>query len=166
IFADVVGPSGRVTAFEVDADLAKRAADCLAPWAQVRVEAGDAAEPRGLFDVVYVNAGATHARRGWLAALAPGGRLRLPLPVHLPMFPTHGVGFVLCIERRGNPWPARFVSPVGIFDCAGARDEKAESQLKKLLAPGAVERIRGVSIEPHERGEACLLHADGFCLVS
>ena len=37
ILAELVGPSGRVTAIEVDPDLASRATGCLAPWPQVRV---------------------------------------------------------------------------------------------------------------------------------
>jgi hypothetical protein len=91
----------------------------------------------------------------------------LPLTVHVPSFP-HGVGFVLriecCIGRGDGAWPARVVSPVGIFDCAGARDDAAEAQLRRLLGQGAVGRTRAVSSAPHPRGDGCLLHVDGFCV--
>ena len=72
IFAEVVGEGGRVVALEVDPELARRAQRNLAPWPQVRVENADASELHDdAFDVIYVNAGATHARREWLAAMYP-----------------------------------------------------------------------------------------------
>ena len=90
ILAELVGPAGRVVAVEIDSGLAERARACLAPWPQVRVETGDGSRPQGPHDVIYVNAGATHARREWLAALLPGGRLLLPLTAHLlPPLATH-----------------------------------------------------------------------------
>jgi protein-L-isoaspartate(D-aspartate) O-methyltransferase len=163
ILAELVGPSGRVVAYEIDADLVTRARACLRDWPQVQVEFGDGSEPHGPHDVVYVNAGATHARKEWLSSLAPGGRMILPLTVHIPMFP-HGVGLVVCLKRDDGRWPARVVSPVGIYDCIGARDETAESQLRKLLNPDASARIHALSIESHPQGDKCLLHLDGFCL--
>jgi protein-L-isoaspartate(D-aspartate) O-methyltransferase len=163
VFAELVGPSGRVVAFEVDPDLATRAQERLTPWPNVHVVAADASEPRGPHDVIYVNAGATHARSAWLSSLAPGGRLLLPLTVRLPAFP-HGVGFVIRAEKAGERWPAAVVSPVGIFDCAGAREGSGEEQLRKLLMTGAADRIGVLSIEPHARVETCLVHVEGFCL--
>jgi protein-L-isoaspartate(D-aspartate) O-methyltransferase len=164
ILAELVGSKGRVVACEVDPGLAARARTCLADWPQVRVLASDASEPLCPHDVIYVNAGATHARPEWLSALAPGGRLLLPLTVHLPMFPQHGVDFVLCAERRGERWPVRVVSPVGIFDCQGARDEDAATQLRRLLTPDAAARLHALVVEPHAKGGECLYHLDGFCL--
>jgi protein-L-isoaspartate(D-aspartate) O-methyltransferase len=163
VFAEIVGPSGRVVAFEIDPNLAARAKQLLAKWPQVRVEAADGGEPHGPHDVVYVNAGATHARPEWLSSLSAGGRILLPLTVRVPPFP-HGIGFVLRAERRDPDWPARIVSPVGIFDCAGARDEDAELQLRNLLALGASAKIGLLSTAAHTRGDACLLHVEGFCL--
>jgi protein-L-isoaspartate(D-aspartate) O-methyltransferase len=173
ILAEMVGPTGRVEAHEIDPVLAARARTCLSDWPQASVKlplsrgSDAAADPhsalKGPFDVIYVNAGATHARRDWISSLAPGGRMLLPLTVHVPMFP-HGVGFVLCIRRQVGRWPARLISPVGIFDCVGARDAEAEVQLRRLLAPGESNRIHAVTVEPHDRGDDCLVHAEGFCL--
>jgi protein-L-isoaspartate(D-aspartate) O-methyltransferase len=157
ILAELVSPDGRVVAREIDSDLAARAAQNLAGWPQVSVGRGD-----GPFEVIYVNAGATHALSEWLDAVKPGGRLLLPLTVHLPMFPQHGVGFVLLAERRPGPWAARVVSPVGIFDCVGARDSDCEAQLKPLIREP--ERIHSVVLTPHTHGSGCLMHHDGFCL--
>jgi protein-L-isoaspartate(D-aspartate) O-methyltransferase len=60
ILAELVGPEGRVLAFEIDAELAERAADNLEPWPQAEVVAGDGAllDP-GPADVIVVNAGWT-----------------------------------------------------------------------------------------------------------
>jgi protein-L-isoaspartate(D-aspartate) O-methyltransferase len=165
IFAELVGGVGQVLAVEVDAELAARAQACLAPWPQVRVEHGDASKPDGPHDVIYVNAGATHARAEWLQALADGGRLLLPLTVHLSRKSgPHGIGVVILATRRGTRWPARLVSSVAIFDCQGARDRKAESQLRELMRRSAADQIRTLETGAHPRGEGCLLHTAGFCL--
>lgn len=165
ILAELVGPSGRVVAYEIEPDIATRAQACLKAWPQVRAELGDGSQPGGPYDVVYVNAGATHARKEWLSSLTEKGRILLPLTVHLPMFPQGGgVGFVICAKRCDGRWPVRVVGMVGIYDCAGARDPMAESQLRKFLSPDAAARIQALSIEPHIKGDRCLVHLDGFCL--
>src|SRR5262249_39386167 len=99
ILAELAGAAGSVTAYEVDASLAARAREALGPWPQVTVVTGDAAAPQGPFDVAFINAGCTHPRPEWLAALAPGGRLIIPLTMHIPSLP-HGVGGMLRAERR------------------------------------------------------------------
>src|ERR1700719_917781 len=80
ILAELVGPTGRVTAIEYDAELAARATANLAQTPHIRVVHGDgtriAFEPA---DVIYVNAGATRPADAWLARLKAGGRLILPL---------------------------------------------------------------------------------------
>ncbi len=163
VMAEVVGPAGRVRALELDPALADRARACLADWPQVEVAAGDAAAVEGSFDVIFINAGATHARRAWLAALNPGGRMLLPLTARIPSFP-HPVGLALRLERAEPRWSARVVSPVSIYDCAGARDESAEAELRALLSPAAMQRIDALVVQPHDRAEACLYHRPGFCL--
>jgi protein-L-isoaspartate(D-aspartate) O-methyltransferase len=163
ILAELVGPSGRVVAYEIEPDIAARAQACLKAWPQVRVEVGDGSQPGGPYDVVYVNGGTTHARKEWLSSLTKKGRIVLPLTVHLPMFPYGGVGFVICAERGDGQWPVH-VAQVGIYDCAGARDPIAESRLRRFLSPDAAARIHALSIEPHIRGDRCLVHLGGFCL--
>lgn len=165
ILAELVGPSGRVVAYEIEPDLAARARTCLRGWPHVRAELGDGSQLGGPYDVVYVNAGATHARKEWLSSLNNNGRILLPLTAHLPMFPQGGgVGFVICAQRVDGRWPVRVVGGVGIYDCAGARDPVAESQLCKFLRPHDAAKIQALSVEPHLKGERCLVHLDGFCL--
>ncbi len=165
IFAELVGGVGQVLALDVDADLAKRARACLFPWPQVQVEVGDASFPDGPHDVIYVNAGATHARPEWLASLSEEGRLLLPLTVHSHSRPSgHGTGVTIVAVRRGKRWPARVVSSVAIFDCENARTQEAEAELRELLERSATDEIAALDTLPHARGKRCLLHVDGFCL--
>ena len=73
-------PSGTVIAYEIEPELARKAAYNLQPWdnVEVRAESGTANElPR--CDVIYVNAGATHPAGNWLDALNENGRLMFPL---------------------------------------------------------------------------------------
>jgi protein-L-isoaspartate(D-aspartate) O-methyltransferase len=165
IFAELVGGVGQVLAVEVDAALAERARACLAPWPQVCVEAGDGSKPDGPHDVIYVNAGATHARPEWLASLADDGRLVLPLTVHpSKKSAAHGLGVTILAVRKGTRWPTRVVSSVAIFDCEGARAQRAEVQLRKLLGSAAADQIGILDITLHKQSEDCLLHMEGFCL--
>jgi len=163
ILAELAGPTGSVVGYEVDAGLAARAAAALRPWPTVRIEASDASAPTGPFDAMFINAGCTHPRSEWLAALAPGGRLVIPLTVRLPAR-SHSVGSMLRAERRDPRWPAHIVSQVGMYDCTNARDPAHETELRKLAGLGAGSMPTVVLVEPHERGEACLAHLPGFCL--
>ena len=165
IMAELVGPSGRVMAYEIAPDLAVRAQACLEPWPQARAEHADGSRLDGQFDVIYVNAGVTHATKPWLSALTEKGRILLPLTAHLPMFPPGGgVGFVICTQRGEGRWPVRVVGGVGILDCAGVRDPDAESQLRRFLRPEAAAEIHALVVEPHPKADSCLVHTDGFCL--
>jgi protein-L-isoaspartate(D-aspartate) O-methyltransferase len=165
ILAELVGGAGEVLAVDVDGGLVERARANLTAWPQVRVDVGDGSRPHGLHDVIYVSAGATHARPEWLTALAPGGRLVLPLTVHVPALSgEHGVGFVLWAKKTDQRWPARAVSSVGIFDCQGVRDPGAEAELRKLAAPEAFAKIHALGLAPHTHEPGCLVRLPGFCL--
>ena len=119
ILAELVGPGGRVTAIEVDADLALRSRSNLADVANVEVLHADGGDhDPGPADVVMINAGATHPRQVWLDALRPGGRMLLPLTGPL------GNGWVLKVVRRDTGYAASWVSGISIFPCVGARDEE------------------------------------------
>jgi protein-L-isoaspartate(D-aspartate) O-methyltransferase len=80
ILAELVGATGRVTAIELDAGLAERAAGNLSGLRQVRVLHGNGALiPFDPADVIYVNAGATRPADVWLDRLKENGRLILPM---------------------------------------------------------------------------------------
>lgn len=167
VMAEVVGPSGRATGFEVEEDLARRARENLAGKAQVEVVHGDGgALEHGSADAILVNAGATHPLPAWLDALRPGGRLLLPLTFTAPGAPsgTVGRGFALLAKREPGGFSARFLAPVAIYPCAGARDEAMNQRLLKAIQGGDWATVRGLRRDAHEPEASCWLHGDGFCL--
>src|SRR5262245_7600034 len=86
--AHIVGPSGKVVAYEADESLAAGAREELAsdPWVDVRCgDASGVPESRDdQFDGMLVNAGLSHPPGSWLDAMAPGGRAVLPLTSTMP----------------------------------------------------------------------------------
>jgi hypothetical protein len=85
----------------------------------------------------------------------------MPLTVDISGLPD-GFGYYVCATRSNGRWPLRPVTPVGIDDCAGARDPAAE--LEKLLRSPETARVAFLMVDPHARSPACLCHRDGFCL--
>lgn len=136
VLAEIVGPAGRVTALEIDVELASRARANLANWPQVDVIAGDGRViDAGEFDVVIVFAGSTHPSRQWLDRLAQGGRLLMPLTNE------SWWGFLLRVIRHDDGFAACSIGGVGIYPCAGGRDEDAGKRLQaalESLSPGKV----------------------------
>jgi protein-L-isoaspartate(D-aspartate) O-methyltransferase len=119
ILAELVGPAGRVDAYEVEPDLAAAARLALSTYGQVRVhDRSGARAPLPPADLVAVAAGATAPLPVWLDALTPGGRLLVPLTAD-----RGGGGMLLATrpEEDGTAWPARFLSPVSFVPCTGAR---------------------------------------------
>jgi protein-L-isoaspartate(D-aspartate) O-methyltransferase len=168
--AHAVAP-GEVVGVELDAALAERARANLARWPNVRVVAGDGSGlPGGPFDAVFVNAGATEPLPAWLDSLRPGGRLQVPLTVDLPPSAIAGggdhlgAGHMLLVTRRPRGHTARFVSPVGIFHCAGARTSDGSARLRRAFERGGQERVRSLRRDAHPEGATCWLHAERFCL--
>ena len=94
ILARLVGPTGRVIAYEIEPGIAERARLNLAGYPQVEVRAHSGvgeALPRA--DCIYVNAAASHPVRVWLEALNVGGRLLFPLQAErsrAPCSSSHG----------------------------------------------------------------------------
>jgi protein-L-isoaspartate(D-aspartate) O-methyltransferase len=128
ILAELVGPTGRVTAVEYDGVLAARARTNLAAWPQVEVVATDGTlHDPGHVDVVIVFAGATHPASLWLDRLAEDGRLLLPLTA------ADGRGFLLKATRRGTQFEAASLGPCGFFPCYGLRNNEAAERLARAI---------------------------------
>lgn len=159
ILAEIVGKSGRVTAVEIDRKLAARAKRNLSPWLQACVVAADGSTCNlDAVDALLINAGATHPAAIWLNALAPGGRMILPLTVE-----NRG-GSVLKVTRQISGYSARFISDVGIFPCAGARNRRANRQLEAAFKSGTRNTVRSLRRDRHEPNRMCWLHDADFCL--
>jgi protein-L-isoaspartate(D-aspartate) O-methyltransferase len=166
VLAALTGATGHVLGLDIEAALARVAAENLAPWPQAAARPGDGSSLDRDYDVIYVNAGATHARPEWLRALRRGGRMILPLTKRIPMFPSHGVGVVTCITHptpSDTRWPLAIISGVGMFDCANAREPETEMQLRALLGLDHATALV-LDIAPHARGAACLVHHATSCI--
>jgi protein-L-isoaspartate(D-aspartate) O-methyltransferase len=118
ILAELVGPSGHVTAVEYDEVLATKAQRALAAYAWVDVRQGNALAWRGdNADAIYVNFALDHPPAGWVGALSARGRLILPFGVPAldeagrPGKTTARAGMLL-LERNANAIAARFLQAV------------------------------------------------------
>ena len=161
IATEAIGSDGSAVGIEIDPELAARATHNLQGWPNVTVLAGDAGQLEGdAFDAIFVNAGATEPREAWLNALRAGGRLLFPLTVGIPS-QNIGMGHMLLVTRGVG---ARFVSPVGIFHCAGARTDEGNELLDRSYKQGGFEEVRSMRLDAHHQESECWLHAPRFCL--
>ncbi|RYD87743.1 MAG: methyltransferase domain-containing protein [Sphingomonadales bacterium] len=161
ILAELVGPTGQVTAIEYDAHLAKRAEHNLAAYRHVTIVHADGVIwPFAPADVIYVNAGVTRPADLWLDRLKDGGRLVLPLTAS----GQHPPGAVFCFTRHGDAFAARYVSPTAFIPCEGLRDEGDGDALAEAFAKGGAQQVtrlvRGAA--PPER--QCWLRGNGWSL--
>jgi protein-L-isoaspartate(D-aspartate) O-methyltransferase len=140
VLAALVGPTGRVVAYEIEPDLAVRAAANLKELANVSVlsaSANDAALPKS--DVIYVNAGATHPPAAWLDALNVGGRLLFPLT------PNEGLGCMLLVTRHtSTTYAASVVTRAAFIPCIGARDDDASASLSAALETQSMKSVKSL----------------------
>lgn len=169
VMAHCVGPDGRVLAFEADAALAEDARANLSsmPWVTVRAEsAGGPLEDT--FDAILVNAGVTHPLEGWLDALAPGGRMILPMTASMPAMGPIGKGFVFLVTRGAGGYTARATGFVAIYSAIGIRDEWLNAALGKAMMAGPQRALEVARLrrDAHDPGVACWLHGHGFCLAA
>jgi protein-L-isoaspartate(D-aspartate) O-methyltransferase len=166
VMAHVAGPSGRVVAVEVDEALAAEAREKLASFPTVEVVHGDATAAGGPFDAIMVNAGVTHPQESWLDALAPGGRLLLPMTVSMPaMGPTLGKGVMVLIAKtyEGAIVP-EVLSFVGIYSAVGLRDAAIEAALGHAMRRTSFPNLTQLRRDAHDAAEGCWLHTERFCL--
>ncbi|WP_281361576.1 protein-L-isoaspartate O-methyltransferase family protein [Acrocarpospora pleiomorpha] len=84
LIAGIAGPAGRVVSVEIDPPTAEQARMALTAYSNVSVLTGDGGErerlPKGeAFDKVIVTVGAADLSPAWVACLAPGGTILVPL---------------------------------------------------------------------------------------
>jgi protein-L-isoaspartate(D-aspartate) O-methyltransferase len=159
ILAHLVGPKGRVVAYEIEPDIAERAKANLARYPQVEVRARSGVEDLPEAEAIYVNAAASHPLHAWLDALKVGGRLLFPLQA------LHSNGAMLLITRpaRGDVWPARFLSAVVFIACEGAQDPATGRKLDEAFRRGGSGRVRSLHFGAEAR-PSDWLRGDGWAL--
>src|SRR5205809_900245 len=82
----------------------------------------------------------------WLDALAPGGRMMVPMTASMPAMGPIGKGFVFLVERQ-ETFRVKAAGFVAIYSAIGIRDELLNAQLGKAMMTGpqraqAVTRLR------------------------
>jgi protein-L-isoaspartate(D-aspartate) O-methyltransferase len=159
ILAKLVGEAGRVDAYEIERELARRAAENLAALPQVQLHARSGAEaPLPECDLLYVNAGATAPVAVWLDALKPGGRLLFPLTAE------DGMGAMLLITRgEGAVWPARFLFQAQFVGCIGAQEEQESRRLGHAFRHRSWQKVKSLHRDD-EPGEGCWVAGRGWWL--
>jgi protein-L-isoaspartate(D-aspartate) O-methyltransferase len=168
VMGECVGAAGRVLTFEVDAALASEAARRLESRSWIEVRHGDASGPLGEpFDAILVNAGVTHPLVSWLDALAPGGRMMLPLTVSMPaMGATVGKGPVLLLTKDGaGAFGARVVTVAAVYSALGIRDPEMNERIGKAMMAGPAQwtAVRRLRRDTHEPEASCWLHGSSCC---
>ncbi len=160
ILAHLVGPTGRVVAYEIEPDIAERARANLAGFPQVEVRArSGVGEALPGADCIYVNAAASHPVRAWLDALKVGGRLLFPLQA------AHSTGDMLLITRpeQGDAWPARCLCGVVFIACEGAQDPAIGRRLNEAFRRGGAGHVRSLRFGAAPAGTSWL-QGDGWAL--
>jgi protein-L-isoaspartate(D-aspartate) O-methyltransferase len=158
ILAELVGPSGRVYAYEIDERLSALARENLKDIAHVELrERSGIGSDLPDADVIYVCAGAAQPAMEWLDTLRPGGRLLFPLA------PGGMLGGMLMITRpeQGAAWPAKFLSRAQFIGCAGLQDSAAVRRLAEAFATGW-ERVQ--SLRRDAPDDTCWFAGDGWWL--
>jgi protein-L-isoaspartate(D-aspartate) O-methyltransferase len=140
ILASLVGEAGRVTAFEIEGDLAARAVGNLAHLRNVSVQAESAnVASMPTCDVIYVNAGATHPPSAWLDALNVGGRMVFPLT------PNEGFGVMMKVTKTGpSTYSANAFVRAAFIPCIGARDDATSASLSAALERQSLKEVRSL----------------------
>ena len=169
LVAHVVASYGAVLALEADPALAAQARQNLAAYVNVEVRCATGVDPADRrFDAIFVNAGATEVLPSWLDRLSDTGRMLLPLTTERSMPAIAGghigVGNMLRIERQMDSYAARFISPVGIFHCIGARTGHGEERLRRAYQRGDVGAVQSLRRDRHDEQPSCWLHGASFCL--
>ncbi len=140
ILANLVGPTGRVRAYEIEPALAARARANLAHLKTAEV-LSSAAPTSSLpsADVIYVNAGATHPPPSWLDALKIGGRLVFPLTPH------DELGCILLVVRSSETgFAARALTFAKFIPCIGARDDAESAAVRSALKARSAAEVRSL----------------------
>jgi protein-L-isoaspartate(D-aspartate) O-methyltransferase len=159
ILTTLVGPDGKVVAYEIEPGIAARAKMNLARLPQVEVRARSGVSDLPKADCIYVNAAASHPLRAWLDALKVGGRLLFPLQAE------HSTGAMLLITRpaKGDVWPARMLSGVVFIACEGAQDKAMGRKLDEAFRRGGSGQVRSLRFG-REPDRSDWLRGDGWAL--
>ena len=161
--AHMVGPSGRVTAVEVDEELAGQAQANLRELPHVTVVHADAANlaPHSL-DAVLINAGLTNIPLAWLNSLAQAGVMVVPMLVGVEASSCDAM--VFRVERSSQGFKAAPLTMLTIYPAASLQDASMRSALSSACVTRAVLRVKSLKTADHPAGPGCIAHTTALCL--
>lgn len=160
IMAEMVGPTGRVIATEIDPDLARRARKNLAVWPNVEVFGDALAVDPPELDRVFASCGMAAIPRKWVEALRPDGRMLLPMTGRI------GGGLLFHIRRNRDSayYSAVPLNSVLFYPCLGLRQKDQVATFDAALRDGRALSVRSLRLDPHPPGNDCWLHSESCCL--
>ena len=150
---------------EIDAALAAQSAKNLSSTPAVEVRHDDGSAPlQTPMDAILINAGVTHPLDVWLDALAPGGRLVLPITATAPSMGPIGKGFmVLVTVTEDRTYAVRMLTFVAVYSAIGLRDDAMNAALGQTLRKGPFMPATRLRRDPHDTGASCWLHGPTCC---
>jgi protein-L-isoaspartate(D-aspartate) O-methyltransferase len=178
ILAHLVGPSGKVVAYEIEPELGQRARENLKPWdnVEVRIASGvDKLSRRDAIyvnvqiriasdvdklpscDAIYVNAGATRPVAGWLDALNEGGKLLFPL------VGLEGAGVPLLLTKLQGSIAAKVIGYCGFVPCRDAYDPAEAAKVTAAFRSGKLRKAQSL-IRNDEPDDNAVLVGKGWWL--
>lgn len=167
ILAHLVGPSGRVIAYEIEPELGRRAVENLKPWENVEVRVASGVNDRlPRCDAIYVNAGATCPVAGWLDALNEGGKLLFPL------VGLEGAGVTLLLTRAGfrpgaigdpGSIAAKLIGYCGFVPCRDAYEQAEAANVTTAFRSGKLRGARSL-VRNDEPNDNAVLIGKGWWL--
>jgi protein-L-isoaspartate O-methyltransferase len=106
----------------------------------------------------------THPLAAWLDALAPHGRMVLPLTAPMPMTTANiGKGLLVLLTGEGDgEFVARTLSYIAIYSAVGLRDDALGAQLTASMLRGTA--FTRLTRRAHAYTDACFLHTADWCL--
>jgi len=130
----LIGPTGRVTTVDIDADITDAARAHLASVgiANVAIVTGDGAAgyaPHAPYDRIILTVNAGDIAPAWFAQLKPGGVLVLPLSVGPAQFS-------IAFAKEGDALRSRSLYPCGFMPLRGSMGDAATGMRTITAAPG------------------------------
>jgi protein-L-isoaspartate(D-aspartate) O-methyltransferase len=173
ILAHLVGPSGKIVAYEIEPELGHRALENLKPWdnVEVRIASGVEKPPRrdAIYinagavdelprcDAIYVNAGATRPVASWLDALNEGGKLLFPL------VGLKGAGVTLLTTKLQGSIAAKVIGYCGFVRCQDAFEPAEAANVTAAFSSGELWKVRSL-IRNDEPDDKAVLIGKGWWL--
>lgn len=139
VLAELVGEEGRVTAVEIDSQLATVAKAALRDRTNVEVIEGSAFEwPHEPADVIYVNFAVSKPASFWIENLKVGGRLVFPLGVPESRAGINGLhaarAIGLIVTRTAADYDVMPLGPVVFVFAEGAGTDPSDAETVALAA--------------------------------